>query len=610
MAKRNIVFRMFSGFWRLLDEARRFTVNIIFLFLVIVIVSALLKGDTPQFPASAALVINIEGDLVEQLAGDPLDRAIAEATGDDQPQTLLRDVVDAIRAAKDDERIALLLLDLDRMGGAGLPRMQAVARAIEDFRTSGKKVIATGSNYVQNQYFLAAMADEVYLHPFGVVYLEGYSRFRMFYKEAIDKLRIDWNIFRVGEYKSYAEPFTRTSMSDEDREASLVWLQALWNEWQQEVVTARELPADAISNYIDSMPESLRSAEGDTARLALEAGLVDELLSHEVVRQRLIGLVGENEKTHGYNAINFRAYVDSARMRLKQYKPATSAVAVVVAVGGITTGDQPPGAIGSASLSRQLVKAREDDKVKAVVLRVDSGGGSMYASEVILREIEQLKAAGKPVIASMGSVAASGGYYISMAADEVYASPGTITGSVGIIGMIPTFQRSLASLGLNVDGVGTTSLSGGIRPDRALAEPMREALQLSIENGYRTFVGRVAEARQSTPEEIDKIARGRVWIGSDAVRIGLVDKLGSLEDAIAGAAEKAGLGDKYRVRYIEKELGFSERLLLSMMSRAGRLPVRRSPVAEMLADLDQQLRPFAGLRDPGNRYALCFCEVW
>ncbi len=316
MAQRNIVFRFFAGFWRFIDEARRFTVNIIFLFLFVVVISSLLRGDTTSYPDSSALVINIQGDLVEQLVGDPLDRAIAEATGGEQPQTLLRDVVDAIRAAKDDQRIGLLLLDLDGMRGAGLPKLQAVASAIEEFKASGKKVIAIGSTYMQNQYFLAATADEIYMHPFGMVYIEGYGRYRMFYKDAIDKLKIDWNIFRVGEFKSFVEPYTRTTMSDEDRESSLVWLNALWAEWQADVAAARELPADSLSLYVENMAESLRVANGDTAKLALDAGLVDELLNHDVVRDRLIERVGKDKKTHSYNAVNFRTYLDDARTRL------------------------------------------------------------------------------------------------------------------------------------------------------------------------------------------------------------------------------------------------------------------------------------------------------
>ncbi len=610
MVKRNFIFRFFSRFWRIVDESRRLTVNVLFLLLVLVVLSSMLKGDAPKFPDSAALVVNIQGDLVEQLAGDALERAIAEATGEERTQTLVRDVVDAIRGARDDDRIKVLVLELDGMRGAGLPRMQAVARALEEFRSSGKKVIANGSYYVQNQYYLAAMADEIYLHPFGAVYFEGYGRFRMFYKDIIDKLKIDWNVFRVGEYKSFVEPYTRNSMSAEDRESSLVWLNAMWREWQDDVTRARELPADAIGNYLDNLSTNLQAQQGDAAEAALAAGLVDELLSHEVFRERLIGIVGEDKKTHGYKAIKFQAYVAEARGKLEMYKPSDSQVAVIVAVGGITTGDQPPGSIGSVSLSRQLIQAREDDKIKAVVLRVDSGGGSMFASEVILQEIALLKAAGKPVIASMGSVAASGGYYISMPADEIFASPGTITGSIGILGMFPTFQRSLQALGLHVDGVGTTALSGGIRPDRALAPPAREMIQLSIEDGYRTFLSRVAEARDTTAEQIDKIARGRVWVGSDALEIGLVDKLGGLEDAIEAAAAKAELGDKYSVRYLEKALGFRERLLMSMLSFSGRLPKQQGPLQRVVRDLDAQLQELARITDPGNRYALCFCEVW
>ncbi len=610
MAQRNIVFRFFSRFWRFVDESRRLTVNVIFLLLVIVLISGMLKGDAPEFPASAALVVDIQGDLVEQLSGNPLDRAIAEATGDDRPQTLVRDVVDAIRGARDDDRIKVLVLELDGLRGASLPKMKAIAQAIAEFRAAGKKVIANGSYYVQNQYYLAAMADDVYMHPFGAVYMEGYGRFRMFYKDAIDKLKIDWNVFRVGEYKSFVEPYTRNSMSEEDRESSLVWLNALWDQWQADVTSARDLPADAIASYIVNMNDRLRAQQGDAAQAALDAGLVDELVSHEVFRERLIGMVGEDAKTHGFNAIKFKAYVADARSRLERYKQRPQQVGIIVAAGSITTGDQPPGTIGSTSLVRQLVKAREDDKIKAVVLQVDSGGGSMLASEIILREIETLQAAGKPVVASMSGVAASGGYYISMAADKVYANPGSITGSIGILGMFPTFQRSLTALGLNVDGVGTTALSGGIRPDRELAEPAREMIQLSIEDGYRTFLGRVAEARETTSEEIDKIGRGRVWVGSEALAIGLVDELGGLDEAVAAAAQLAELGDAYGVRYLEKRLGFRERLLLSMLTFSGQLPSRAGPVQALVRDLQAQLQSLANIHDPGNRYALCFCEVW
>lgn len=610
MARRNFVFRFFSSVWRIVDESRRFAVNVIFLLLVFVILSSVLQSDSPVFPDSAALVVDIQGDLVDQLAGDPLDRAFAEATGDDRPQTVVRDVVDAIRGARDDDRIKVLVLELDGMRGASLPKMQAVTNAIEEFRSTGKKVIANGSYYGQSQYYLAASADEIYMHPFGGVYIEGYGRFRTFYKEAIDKLRIDWNVFRVGEYKSFVEPYTRTSMSQEDRESSLVWLNALWREWQDDVTRARDLPADAIGNYVENLSGSLSAQQGDTAKVALAAGLVDELVSHEVVRERLISLVGKNKKSHSYKAVKFRNYVGHARQNLDRYKDNDQRVAVVVAVGSITTGDQPPGTIGSESLSRQLVQVREDDKVKAVVLQIDSGGGSMLASEIILREMELLKASGKPIIASMSGVAASGGYYIAMPADEIYANAGTITGSIGVVGMFPTFQRSMQALGLNVDGVGTTSMAGGARPDRALSESMKDIIQQSVENSYRVFVSRVAVSRQSSPDEIDKIARGRVWVGQDALDIGLVDKIGSLEDAIAAAADRAGLGGDYAVHYVEKQLGFSERVLLSMLSFSGKLPRQQGAVQQWVNKLNSQMETLAQMSDPGHRYALCFCEVW
>lgn len=614
----------FVGFltrlWWAINIFRRLVMAGVALLIVIFLVALLAAaaGSAPKIPQSAALVLDPVGDVVEQLSGDAAQRAIAKLLDDEQPQVLLRDLLDAIRNAKDDKRIKVLVLDVVGMTGIGPSKLADLKTALDDFKTSGKKVIAIGDGYDRNHYYLAAQADEIHLHPLGLVFLDGYGRFRTYYREGIERFEIDWNVFRVGEYKSAVEPYLRSDMSPEAREADLEWLGDVWRHYLADVAAARKLTPETLSAGIDGMVQGLAAAGGDTARLALDAGLVDHLSTRQQVRDRLIELVGEDEEEHTFHQVHLEDYVAAMGEKRPGRKESDAGnVGVIIASGTILDGSQPPGAIGGDSTAALVRDARHDENVKAIVLRVDSGGGSAFASDVIREQFALARAEGKPVVVSMGSVAASGGYWISTAADEIWASPRTITGSIGIFGMVPTFQKPIRKyLGWNVDGVGTNWLAGTLRVDRALDPRLGEMIQLAINRGYEDFLERVGEARKMERDEVDKIARGRVWSGEDAHALGLVDQLGDLDGAIASAAKLAKLGDDYGVRILEEELDFSDQLVVEMLSRAAswlgpRLHTRhRGATLQQLRDhLLEQVELLSQLNDPAGVYAHCLCEV-
>jgi protease-4 len=474
-------------------------------------------------------------------------------------------------------------------------------------------VVVAADSLDQTQYYLAAQAGEVYLDPMGLVYLDGFSYYRMFLKDAIEKLGVDVNVFRAGTYKSYTDQFSRSDMAPSDREESSVWLDALWNAYQQDVTRARSLPAGALNEFVAAEAASMAAVNGDAAKLALQRGLVTALKSRRQMADELKGLVGEDEDTHSFNSIAMNQYLVSVRSKHVLKSKSDAKVGIVVASGEILDGHQPPGTIGGESTSDLLRQARYDRTVKAVVLRVDSPGGSMFASEQILREVQTLRKAGKPVVVSMGTYAASGGYYISAAANQIFASPTTLTGSIGVFSVVPTFQRTLEKLGVKVDGIGTTSLAGDMRLDRSLTPATRQILQTSVDHAYAEFLHRVGDGRKKPVEDVDKIAQGRVWAGVDAQRIGLVDHLGGLKDAEDAAAKLAELGTDYDVDYIEPELSLREELLMQLRSEtlrmgqiAGIIPAR-SDLEWVLDPVLEQARTIAKLNDPRGLYAYCWC---
>jgi protease IV len=603
----------FGLIWRILEGIRK-VLHLVLLLVIFGFVLAALHTSIPAVPKSAALIIAPEGELVEQLSSDPLRRAVGEASGGPAPETLLRDVTEAIEAAKTDPRIKLIVLDLGNLGPSGLSKLQEIGASIRDFRASNKRVVVAADTLDQTQYYLAAQAGEVYLDPLGFVYVDGFSYYRMFFKDAIDKLGVDINVFRAGTFKSYTDQFSRSDMAPSEREESSVWLDALWNAYTQDVTRARSLPATALKDYVADQPAALAAVNGDAAKLALQRGLVTALKSRRQLADELKGLVGEDESTHSFNSVGMNSYLTAVRAKHALQSKSDSKVGIVVAAGDILDGRQPPGTIGGESTADLLRQARYDTAVKAVVLRVDSPGGSMFASEQILREVQALRKAGKPVVVSMSTYAASGGYYISAAANQIYASPTTLTGSIGVFSVVPTFQRTLDKLGVKVDGIGTTPLAGDLRIDRALTPASRQILQSSVDHAYAEFVRRVADGRKKSVEDVDKIAQGRVWAGVDAQRIGLVDHLGGLKDATDAVAKLAELGNDYRVDYIEPELTIRQQLLMQLRSESvywGQLTGLIAPRSGLERALDpflEEVRAIAQINDPRGLYAYCWCR--
>jgi protease IV len=602
------------GVWRFLDGLRRVLHLVLLLFFFGMIVFAL-RGSIPSVPQRAALLVAPEGRLVEQLSGDPLQRAFEEARGKERAETLLWDLTDSIRAAAKDKRIPVLVLDLEHFAGAGQPTLEELARAIREFRASGKKVIAVATSYLQGPYYIAAQADEVYVDPMGFVLIDGYDGYHMFFKEALDKLGVDINVFRVGAFKSAVEIFTRNDMSEDARQNALGYLNALWRSYQAATTKARKLSADAVATYVADLSKSIPAAGGNAPEVALKAGLVTGIKTRLEVEKELISMVGEDESDGSFRSISDQDYVRIVHAQRKITAGRGQKIGVIVVEGEILDGEQPPGTVGGESTARLIRNARMDENMRALVLRVDSPGGSVNASEQIYRELKALKAAGKPVIVSMANYAASGGYYISAPADEIWASAATVTGSIGIFAIIPTVPRTLAKVGVNVDGVGTTPLSGQLRLDRPLGAPARALLQSTVERGYEEFLERVASGRKKTRDEVDEIGQGRVWAGVDGKRLGLVDELGSFDDAVKAAARRAKL-TTYDVHFIEPELTWAEQLAMQLKSRLARLLFSADGNARALARVVGQLDPLARevellshftARD--RLYAYCFCGM-
>ena len=604
----------FSGLWRGLDGLRK-VLQLIVLLVIFGVLLGVMRGSVPRIPVKAALLLAPEGTLVEQLSGEPLERALQEARGDEHAETLLWDLTDSIHAAAGDSRIQVLALDLEKFEGGSQPSLAEFAAALREFRASGKKVIAYGTELTQERYYLAAQADEIYLDPMGFVLIDGYDRYRTYLKDALDKLGVDINVFRVGAFKSAVETYTRTSMSPEDREESRAYLGAMWTSYQEAVTRARKLAPDALAKYVESLSKTVPAAGGDAARVALESGLVTAVKTRLQAEQRLIGLVGEDAVSGSFKSVSLSDYLRYARTQAKLRADSKPRIGVIVASGEILDGEQPPGTVGGESTARLIRQARLDKEVKALVLRVDSPGGSVMASEQIYRELLALKAAGKPLVVSMSGYAASGGYYVSAPADEIWASPATLTGSIGIFAIIPTVDRTLGKIGVSVDGVGTTALSGALRIDRPMGEEARALLQSEVSRGYDEFLERVSSGRNKTREQIDSIAQGHVWAGTDAHRLGLVDQLGSFNDALKAAARRAKLTD-YAPEFIEPELTWTEQLALALKSRLARVTLQASPSEVALAQFAQRFDPvtreaqrLARFSAPNRLYAYCFCEL-
>jgi protease-4 len=597
--------RLLAGCWKALTFLRSAVLNLAFVAVVVFVLMLVFSGWDAQLPERAALVLSLSGNIVEQRSESLLSSPLLDE--DSAAETLLQDIIDAVDHAADDPRIQAIYLDLSKQKNAGLSKLQDIGSALKRFRKSGKTIVAAADFYDQKHYYLAAHADRVYVHPMGGVLLTGFGIYQNYYKAALDKLLVQFHVFKVGSYKSALDPVLRNDMSAFDKEANSALLSVLWDSYKAEVAGLRGIAPQSIDDYVNNFPAQLAGSGGDTAALALSRRLVDGLKTQDEVRDELIQLVGAGPKKHGYSQVRLEDY-------LKSIPPRTAGpgqrIGLIVASGVILEGTQPAGRIGGDSLSALIRQARRDDRVRAVVLRIDSPGGSAFASDQIRRELEIARRAGKPVVVSMGSTAASGGYWIATAADEIWSTPTTITGSIGIFGAFPTFEKSLEALGVNNDGVGTTRMSDAFNPNRPMNPLLAEAMDQIIEQGYRTFIERVAEGRHMTTAAVRKIADGRVWAGMTAQEIGLVDKLGSTREAIESAAQKAGL-DHYTIETIEQPLTRRERLLRHInelvvaVCRQG-LNVLSPPAAEWLKILAAPaIDTLLMLNDPRGVYAYC-----
>ena len=623
--RRGPIARLFIGVWDAVNFSRRLVFNLLFLLVVLLVLAAMFGGGKlAPLADRSTLVIAPEGRLVEQYSCDPISRAFARATdGNDCRELRLRDVLRALEAARTDKRIERVVLQLDDLQAGGFASLREVAAALAKLRASGKQVIAHGENFGQGQYLLAAQANEIYLDPMsqGGVMLEGLAAYRQYFREALeDKLGVDMHLFKVGEYKSAAEPFILDAASPESKEASLFWMNDVWQRMLADIGKARAIAPATLAAQIDAMPEQVAAANGDLAQLALRQKLVDGLKTVEQFEDLLVKRgMADDAADGGYRHINLDAYMQHVDGALPQADMRPQ-VAVVVAEGEIAGGELPPGGVGGESTSALLRAARDDDQVKALVLRVNSPGGEVFASEQIRREVAALKAAGKPVVVSFGDVAASGGYWISMDADRIYADPSTITGSIGIFGLFPTIQRGLDKIGVHTDGVGTTRYAGAFDITRDLDPGVATIVQSVIDKGYRDFTGKVAQARGRSVEQIDAVARGRVWSGAQAKERNLVDAFGGLDAAVADAAARAKLGkpDAWQARYIEHGTKPFEQWFGGLIqSRIGLGLLRASGVGEaLLLQHVQAQAPLhlldAALKRRGSARVLplahCFCN--
>ena len=604
---------LIRAFWNGLSAFRVIVGNLILLAVIVLFFSVFFYDGKKDIPDEAALIVSPQGEIVIQKTETVLtSRLMGEAS---REETLLKDIIDVIEHARDDRRVKVLVLDLHEMGRAATSKLSEIGEALKRFKAGGKPIYATGDYYGQQQYYLAAHADRLYLHPMGGVALTGFGIYRNYFKSALEKLMIQFHVFRVGTYKSALEPFLRNDMSEYAKEANLAWLSVLWETYSRNIAELRGLPHDAIDNYINNISQNLSAVKGDTARLALDHGLVDALKTRDEVRAELIALVGQDEAKMAVNEIQFEDYLADIQPQRERSREDTPKVGVIVAKGVILDGVQPAGKIGSETLTNLIRKARLDEDVKALVLQIDSPGGSALASEIIRREIELTRQSGKPVIASMSSIAASGGYWIASAADEIWASTTTITGSIGIYSAFATFEKSLDYLGVHNDGVGTTRVADALDTARPLNPIIADSIEQVIRHNYQRFIQTVSEGRNIAQQDVEKIAQGRVWSGKSAKALGLVDQFGNLQDAVHSAARMTNLTD-YDVTYIEQPLTAREK----MIKRLNRLIVEAakgisnrvtSPAVRFFQKIGPELKELAELNDPQGIYAYCLvCDVY
>ncbi|MDF2784395.1 MAG: protease 4 [Pantoea eucrina] len=605
-----IIAGLFRWSWRVLNFIREFILN---LFLIVLILAGvgiwlqLSSAGNSEPVQQGALKVDLSGMLVDKPSVSNrlsrISRQLLGANSDRLQENSLFDVVDAIRQAKTDSNITGIVLDLRDFAGGDQPSLQYVGKALREFRDSGKPVYALGDSYSQAQYYLASFANKIWLSPQGTVDLHGFATNGLYYKTLLEKLKVSSHVFRVGTYKSAVEPFLRDNMSPDARDADSRWITQLWQNYLNTVSANRQITPEQLFPGAAGVISGLEAVQGDTAKYALNNKLVDALSSRAAADQALAKTFGWDKANNDYRYVSIYDY------RLKQPAQQKGNIAVILASGAIMDGEESAGNVGGDTTAAQIREARLDPAVKAIVLRVNSPGGSVTASEAIREELAAAHEAGKPVVVSMGGMAASGGYWISTPADYIIAAPSTLTGSIGIFGVINTVENSLDAIGVHTDGVATSPLAD-VAATKTLPAEVQQLMQLTIENGYRNFIGLVAASRHKTPEQIDAIAQGHVWTGSDAKNNGLVDALGDFDDAVAKAASLAKVTQP-SLNWYQDEPGMLD-LLLNQMNASAQAVLPDAlkiwlpaPVQEVVSAMQAQPGLLGKLNDPQNRYAFC-----
>lgn len=612
----NALKRGVVAVWNALDVTRRAVMNLLFLLIIIVVVVALSSGGSKPLADKTALVMDLRGDLVEQSATSLRDALLEGVEGDSVRSIQLRDVLSTLDAAARDPKIDSVVLYLDQLQGGGMPMLREIGAALERVKKAGKPVFAWSDQYDQKRYLLASHASQIFVHPMGMVLIEGFGGRRNYYRDALDKLGVTVNLIKVGTYKSAAEPYIANGPSEAAREADSALYNAMWETYTGYVERQRGMKQGALAGMIAELPEQLAAQGGNAAQLALKAKLADAIKTSDEVRELMIKRGAYDDKIKSFRQVGWRDYL--ARHPQSLFG---DAVGVVVAEGAITDGEGEAGSVGGRGTAKLIRQAREDKQIKALVLRVNSPGGSAFGSELVRRELELTRAAGKPVIVSMGNVAASGGYWVAMAADEVMADPSTITGSIGVFALLPTADKISARLGVHTDGVTTTWLADAYNPLRPLDPRFASLVQSSINNVYDEFTSKAAAARKMTKAGIDEVGQGRVWTGAQAKKLGLVDRLGGYRDALSAAAGRAKLGEDYRVVHIERPVNSIERFLQmagASTAQALQIQVRfglieqalpAAPVAQVANDM-AYLSSLTNERKPFAAVAHCMCAPW
>ena len=608
--------RFFRGVWRVIDVSRRVVLNLIFLLILALVILFLVRSGPQPLAEKTALVLALDGSIAEQRAGNLRSTALGQLRGETTPQKMqLRDVLAVLDTAAKDEKISSAVLILDELDATGLATLREIGAAVDRFRAKGKKVVAWGSSFDQRQYYIAAHADEVYLHPMGAVNVTGFGGVQNYYKDALDKVGVSVKVLRAGMFKDFGEAYVANEPSPEAREADSALLGSLWKIYTDEVEKLRKLPPGSVMKSIDEAPERLQAVNGDRAKLALADKAVDGLKTRDELRALMISRGVEDLEHKTFRQTSFDEYLARLRPRLTG-----DAIGVVVAEGEIVDGPAPIGTVGGLSTANLIRRARDDKDVKALVLRVNSPGGSVFGSELVRRELELTRAAGKPVVVSMGDLAASGGYWIATASDEIIADPSTVTGSIGVIALLPNFSGTLDKLGVHSTTLATTWLRSAFDPRVPLDPRLADMIQRSVDHEYQSFIARVAQARKTTPDKIDGVAQGRVWSGAQALERGLIDRLGSYGDALRSAAERAKLGDDPRILYIERDPGAFARFVSLLNAEVARtfsasIDEKLGGIglpASALAPTARDLGWLAGLlerRKPFDAVAHCLCTV-